>query len=78
MMLRFAEIGFFLLPFVLYVVWRLLGTRATSGLLWATALLLAALAATVVWYGLQNSLPAGTRYMPAEVRGGEIVPGHAR
>ncbi len=78
MMLRFAEIGFFLLPFVLYVVWRLLGTRATPGLLWATALLLAVLAAVVVWYGMQNSLPAGSRYVPAEVRGGVIVPGHAK
>ena len=76
MMLRFAEIGFFLLPFVLYLAWRLLGTRATPGLLWATAALLAVLLATVLWYGMQNSLPAGTRYVPAHLQGGQIVPGH--
>ena len=34
-MLRFAEIGLFLLPFALYAAWRVLGARATAGLLWA-------------------------------------------
>lgn len=76
MMLRFAEIGLFLLPFVLYLVWRLLGARATPGVLWATAVLLLALVGTAIWSGMQTGLPAGTRYVPAEVRGGQIVPGH--
>ena len=77
MMLRLAEIGFFLLPFLLYLAWRVLGTRATSGLLWASAALFVLMTATVIWYGMQNSLPAGSRYVPAEIRGGQIVPGHA-
>ncbi len=76
-MLRYAEIGFFLLPFLLYVAWRVLGTRATAGLLWATAALAVALAATTVWYELTHSLPAGTRYVPAQIHNGVIVPGHA-
>lgn len=77
-MLRYAEIGFFLLPFVLYGAWRVLGTRATRGLLWATAALVAALAATTIWYELEHSLPAGTSYEPARLQGGVIVPGHGR
>ena len=76
MMLRFAEIGFFLLPFVLYVVWRVLGPRATPALLGATAALLIVLAATLIWYGMKNSLPAGSRYVPAQLQEGKIVPAH--
>jgi hypothetical protein len=75
-MLRFAEIGFFFLPFILYLAWRLLGPRATPGLLWATAALVAALAATTLWYGLEHSLPAGSRYVPAKLQNGVVVPGH--
>ncbi len=76
MMLRYAEIGFFLLPFALYAAWRVLGTRATPALLGAAAALVLLLGATVIWYGMDNSMPAGTRYVPAQVRGGQIVPGH--
>ncbi len=76
MMLRYAEIGFFLLPFALYATWRVLGTRATPALLWAAAAAVVVLGATVIWYGMENSQPAGTSYVPAQMRGGQIVPGH--
>jgi len=75
-MLRFAEIGLFLVPFALYAAWWVLGQRATAGLLWATAVLLAVLAAATIWYGLERSLPAGTHYEPAQLRDGVVVSGH--
>lgn len=77
-MLRYVEIGFFLVPFALYAAWRVLGTRATSGLVWATIAMVAALAATTVWYGLDQGLPRGVAYVPAQLHGDEIVPGHGR
>lgn len=75
-MLRFAEIGLFLFPFVLYAAWRVLGARATTGLIWASAVVLAVLAASTVWYGTEHSLPAGTNYVPAKLHDGTIVSGH--
>jgi hypothetical protein len=75
-MLRYAEIGFFLLPFGLYAAWWVLGARATAGLVWATVGLVIVLAAVTVWYGLERSLPAGTTYVPAELKGGTVVQGH--
>jgi len=36
----------------------------------------AVLAATIIWYGMENSLPAGTRYVPAQLHDGKIVSGH--
>ena len=75
-MLRFAEIGFFLVPFALYGAWWLLGARATTGLIWAAAVVLVVLAATTIWYGMEHSLPAGTRYVPAQLHDGRSVSGH--
>jgi hypothetical protein len=77
-MVRFAEIGFFLVPFLLFAAWWVLGARATAGLLWASAAAVALLAAVTIWYGLERSLPAGTPYVPAQVHDGVVVPGHGR
>lgn len=76
MMLRFAEFGLFLAPFALYAAWRLLGARATPWLLWSGAAAVAVVAAVLIWYGLARSLPPGTRYVPAQLKGGTIVEGH--
>ena len=75
-MLRFAEIGLFLVPFALYGAWRVLGARATAGLIWATVVVVAVLGATIIWYGMERSLPAGTPYVPAQLHDGKIVSGH--
>jgi hypothetical protein len=77
-MLRFAEISLFLTPFALYLAWRVLGARATTGLLWTAAAVIVVLAATMIWYGMEHSLPAGTPYEPAQLRDGVVVPGHER
>lgn len=41
------------------------------------ACVLVLLAATLVWLSREYALPPGTVYVPAEVRDGRIVPGHA-
>lgn len=75
-MLRFAEIGLFLAPFVLYAAWRVLGARATGGLIWGGAAVIVLLVASTIWFGLEHSMPAGTRYVPAQMQDGRIVSGH--
>ena len=75
-MLRFAEIGLFLAPFVLYGAWRILGARATVGLIWTTAAVVGLLAAMTIWYGTERSLPPGTRYVPPQLHDGVVVSGH--
>jgi hypothetical protein len=74
-MLRYAEIGLFLLPFALFGVWWVLGARATRKLVWAAAVAVALLAATTVWYGLGHRL-AGSRYVPAQLNNDAVLPGH--
>ena len=75
-MLRYAEIGLFLLPFALFGVWWVLGARATRKLVWAAAVAVALLAATTVWYGLGHRLPAGSRYVPAQLSDHAALPRH--
>jgi len=74
--LRYAEIGLFLAPFALFGVWWALGRRATGRMLWATVAVVAALAATTVWYGLGHRLPAGSRYVPAQLSDHAALPRH--
>jgi len=31
----------------------------------------------LAWFGVHERLPAGARYIPAELHDGRIVPGHA-
>ena len=77
-MLRLTEIGFFLIPFAAYAAWFVLGSRATTGVVVATALTIGLMAAATIWYGLERSLPPGQPYVPAQMKGGVIVEGHGR
>jgi hypothetical protein len=74
-MLRVVEIGLFLLPFAVYVAWRLLGPHVRRELLLGAALTLAALVGLAFHYGLRDSLDPHTRYAPARIEGGVVVPG---
>lgn len=75
-MLRFAEILLFLAPFALYAGWRILGERAARWLPWAALAFLAVIVALVIaWRGI-NAEPPGAVYVPAQVRGGDVVPAH--
>jgi hypothetical protein len=75
-MLRFVEIGFFLVPFALYGAWWYFGTRLSPAAVWVTIGLLVVLAGATIWLGLERSLPADVVYVPAEIRDGVIVQGH--
>ena len=74
--MRFAELGLFALPFVVFVAWRWLAPMAGP-----PRTLVVAVAATVVimaglllgfWYE-QAELP-GTGYVPAQLQNGRVVP----
>ena len=75
-MLRFAELGFFLIPFGLYVAWRILGERTPPWALWAAIALTVAMGVGTVWFGVTSGLPPSQTYEPARMEDGVIVPGH--
>jgi hypothetical protein len=75
-MLRFSEIGLFLVPFVLYGTWLVLGARTPPALVWSAVALIVLLAVGTVWFGLANRLDRGEKYVPAQVVDGQIVEGH--
>jgi hypothetical protein len=74
--LRFAEIALLVLPFVVFVAWRVLAPSAgpprvlviavTATVLAMAGLLLA------LWY--EEAEPPGTRYLPAHLENGRVVP----
>jgi hypothetical protein len=76
-MLRGLEIGLFLLPFLLFIGWRLAGGGVPSvgQVAWALGLL-AALATALFRFASYESLAPGQRYVPARIENGRIVPGH--
>ncbi len=74
-MLRFAEIGLFLLPFGLYLVWRLLGPLVRPALLWFAMTAVLLLAGIAIGYGLHERMDPHTRYRPAHIENGQIIQG---
>ena len=75
-MLRFTEIGLFLVPFALYVVWLVLGTRTPPALVWGALGLILLMAVGTVWFGLANRADRDKSYVPAHVEDGRIISGH--
>ncbi|MGD0430998.1 MAG: DUF6111 family protein [Acetobacteraceae bacterium] len=74
--MRFAEIAMFVLPFGVFVAWRLLAPTmgpprnlviAVTGTVVAMAGLL-----LVLWY--EEAAPPGTGYVPARLEDGRVVP----
>lgn len=69
----------FLLPFAAYGLWRRLNPSAQP----STILLVLGAAGVVlmlagaVWYGTSRSMPRGAVYVPAQLEGERIEPGHA-
>jgi hypothetical protein len=78
-MLRLTEVALFLAPIVAFVVWRLTLARGgpPAGLVLAAACAVVALAAVLVWFGIERALPPDETYVPPHVQGGHILPGHA-
>jgi hypothetical protein len=75
-MLRFTEIGLFLVPFGLYVAWRVMGARTPRWLVVSALVLTLAMAIGSVWFGLVTGLPSDQAYVPAELHDGQILEGH--
>lgn len=75
--MRWLELALFLSPFALYGAWRLAAIRAQPSLLWGTAAAVAVLAVATLWLGLTRRLERGELYVPAQIEGGQIVPGHS-
>lgn len=80
-MIRVAELALFFAPLAAYVLWRVTVARGQVGpspkvLSFILAGLLV-FGGGLAWLGLHERLPAGARYVPAEMHDGRIVPGHA-
>ena len=77
-MLRAADAALLLAPLAilaLYIMTARRGgpsRRAVAGLL----ALVVVCAAVLAWYALHERLPPGSRYVPAQLRDGQVVPGH--
>lgn len=76
-MLRLAELALFLVPFALFLAWRLALPRGPSrAMVLAAATALLVLAATLFWLSGEDTLAPGATYVPPHLEGGVIVPGH--
>lgn len=76
-MLRFAEIGLFLSPFALFLLWRFLAPRVRPALLWIAMVFVVGLAGIAIGYGLRERMDPHARYVPARIENGRVVPGYA-
>lgn len=79
-MTRVIEAALLLSPFVAYLLWRYLVHRGIPNPSRQTLLILAAavvlLGAGLVWTGLTERAPEGSRYVPARLENGRVIPGH--
>jgi len=75
---RFVELALFIVPFVVFAAWRLLGGGGPSRKLVVTATcIVMALAGALYWFRREEAIAPGMRYVPAQLEDGRIVPGHA-
>lgn len=79
-MWRLTEGGLLAAPLVLLAIVLVLRARgqepSVRGIMLGFAAL-ATLGAALAWFGTHaDVLPPGTRYVPAELRDGEVMPGH--
>lgn len=74
-----VELLLFLAPFAAYGVWRKLNPHhePSSVLLALAALGVVLMIAGGWWFGTSRSMAPGTAYVPAQLEGGQIEPGHA-
>ena len=78
--MRWAELLLWLAPVALFLIWQRSALRGETGpsremlVLCSAALLV--FGAALVWFGVHDRLPAGSRYVPAHVEGRVLIPGH--
>lgn len=78
-MLRLIEVALFLVPFALFLVWRLIsvGRGPTGWMLGGALLALGVLGVGLAWFGTDRALNPAGRYVPALWQNGQIIPGHS-
>jgi hypothetical protein len=78
-LVRLTEVLLFLAPFAASIAWWFsAGTGGPSRpVLIAFACALVLLAGILVWLSRERALPTAAAYIPAQLDGGQIVPGHA-
>jgi len=74
-MLRLAEIGLFLLPIGLFVMWRVLTPHVRPVLLWIAMGCVMLLAGIAIGFGLRERMDPHSRYIPAHIQNGKIIQG---
>jgi hypothetical protein len=79
-MIRLGELALFLAPMAAYFLWRTTLRRGMPGpspqMLGVILAALLLFGAGLAYFGIHERDPAGTHYVPAELRDGRIVPGH--
>jgi peptidoglycan/LPS O-acetylase OafA/YrhL len=79
-MIRLGELALFFAPLAAYILWRITIRRGMPGpsrlMLTVILALLLLFGAGLAYFGVHERDPAGTHYVPAELRNGRIVPGH--
>lgn len=79
-MIRLAELALFFAPLAAYALWRVTIRRGVPGPTGQTLVVILAglllLGAGLAWTGIRERHPEGSHYVPAELRDGQIVPGH--
>jgi len=79
--LRFVELALFFAPLGAYALWRAAATRGQPGP--SPAVLSSILAglllsgAGLAWFAVREREAPSARYVPAVLRDGQVVPGHA-
>ena len=74
-----VELLLFLVPFAAYGLWRKMNPRTEPStiLLSLAGIGVVLMLAGAFWYGTSRSMPRGTVYVPAQLEGERIEPGHA-
>ncbi|MBC7802005.1 MAG: hypothetical protein H7Z10_15415 [Gemmatimonadaceae bacterium] len=79
-MIRLLEVGLFLAPLGAYILWRRTVARGQDGpsrtVLAVIFAGLLGLGGALAWFGVNDRLLPGERYVPAQIQDGRIVPGH--
>jgi heme/copper-type cytochrome/quinol oxidase subunit 3 len=79
-MIRLAELLLFVAPIAAYALWRITIRRGMPGPSRSSLMIILAglllFGAGLAYFGVHERDPAGTHYVPAELRDGRIVPGH--
>ena len=77
--MRLTEVLLFLAPFAAFIAWWFSsGSGGPSRpVLIAAACTLVLRAGVLIWLRRERALPPGAAYVPAQLRDGQILPGHA-